>query len=322
MRRALEVLTLLADGRARSGEAIAAELGVSRAAVWNHVSALREIGIEILAASGEGYRLERAFEPLDAAAISAALSAQGCTAWTQVDASAVTDSTNERLLSKRAPDAHRCALFAEYQTAGRGRRGDRWLSPPGSGLCFSVGWRFEALPPTFSALSLAVGLGLVEELQLQGVADARLKWPNDIVRGNEKLAGILIEMRSEAGGPCLAIIGVGLNIRLSARARELIDRPSGDIESALSDFVARNSLAAALLARLALTLETFARDGFAPFYARWTANDALAGRAVTLESGERRVRGIARGADTHGALLIETAEGLERFLSGHLTAIE
>ena len=188
-------------------------------------------------------------------------------------------------------------------------------------LCFSAAWRFETPPPTFSALSLVVGLALVKSLQAAGIGDARLKWPNDIVRGAGKLAGILIEMRAEAGGPCCAVIGVGLNIALSPAARARIDRPSDDVVAAGGAEVARNRLAARLLADLARVLGRFAERGFAPFRADWLAQDALAGRMVTLDLGHRVVTGRASGVDDYGALLIEQNGTCERFLSGHLTAV-
>src|SRR5690606_24124522 len=133
----------------------------------------------------------------------------------------------------------------------------------------------------------------------QGVADARLKWPNDVVRAGRKLAGILIEMRAEAGGPCLAVIGIGLNIALSAPARARIERPSDDLSCALGHAVARNPLAAALLAA-------------------WARNDALAGQRVQIDLGARSVVGTARGVDEHGALVLDHAGGRERFLAGHV----
>ncbi|MEX2479950.1 MAG: biotin--[acetyl-CoA-carboxylase] ligase [Gammaproteobacteria bacterium] len=322
MRRAFDLLALLADGTEHSGAELAAALGISRAAVWNHVKRLREEGLDIHATPGQGYRLCGGFDALDAAAIGAQLQTCACTAWLQIDVLTVTDSTNERLLRAQSEgDIHGHVLLAEYQSAGRGRRGDRWISPPGSGLCFSAAWRFDVPPPTFSALSLVVGLALVHVLQAEGITEARLKWPNDIVRGGAKLAGILIEMRAEAGGPCCVVIGIGLNIALSPAARARIDRPSDDVSAATGAAPSRNSLAARLLAGLAAALERFAQHGFTPFRQQWLTQDALAGRQVTLDLGHRQVSGRARGVDEYGALLIEHSGRCERFLSGHLTAV-
>lgn len=317
MRRALELLALLGAGSERSGAELARSLGVTRAAVWNQVARLREVGVEIASAPGRGYCLPGGFEPLDAAAIEADVRARG--AALRVEALDVTDSTNERLLA-RLPDGpvHACALLAEYQTAGRGRRGDRWIAPPGGGLCLSLGWRFDSPPATFSALSLVVGVALARTLVAMGVGGARLKWPNDVVVGDAKLAGILIEMRSEAGGPCTTVIGIGLNVRLPEAARAVIDQPACDVESAAGRSVSRNALAADLLAALSTDVSVFAETGFARFRDAWTALDALADAPVRLELPGRRVDGIARGVDEHGALLIEHGGAPERFLAGHL----
>ena len=319
MRRAFDLLKLLGDGAEHSGADLAHELGVTRAAIWNQVRRLRDEGIQIDGERGHGYVLAGGYDALKASAIVAELRALGCTAFHHVDAVDVTDSTNERLLQAQAStDVHGHVLFAEYQNAGRGRRGDRWMSPPGSGLCFSLAWRFDTPPATFSALSLVVGVVMVTTLRDFGIQDARLKWPNDIVRGPAKLAGILIEMRAEASGPCLTVIGIGLNISLSAHAHELIGRPSDDFISAGGRAVSRNALAAALLAALAAALNKFAALGFAPFRPTWQQFDALADREIKLDLGSRLVAGTARGVDEQGALVIEHEGGRERFVSGHL----
>ncbi|MGE0483080.1 MAG: biotin--[acetyl-CoA-carboxylase] ligase [Gammaproteobacteria bacterium] len=322
MRRAFELLALLGDGAEHSGAELSQALGVTRAAVWNQVQRLRDAGIQIRGVAGQGYALAHGFEALDGKVIEDDLARVGCTAWPSVEVARVTDSTNERLLRVLDDgDIHGHVLFAEFQTAGRGRRGDRWISPPGSGLCFSCGWRFDSPPSTFSALSLVIGLAVVRCLRDSGVDDARLKWPNDIVRDGRKLAGILIEMRSEAGGPCHTVIGIGLNIALSPQARAAIDQPSDDVTSACGRTVSRNALAAALLTGLGAMLGEFAVHGFAPFREAWLAHDALAGRQVLLDLGPRVVGGRARGVDAHGALLIEHGGRCEPFVSGHLRAV-
>jgi BirA family biotin operon repressor/biotin-[acetyl-CoA-carboxylase] ligase len=259
------------------------------------------------------------FEALDAGRIRAVLRGRGCAAFTDVAVVTVTDSTNQRLLETLdARDVHGHALLAEFQTAGRGRRGDRWLSAPGTGLCLSCGWRFEAPPATFSALSLAVGLGLAASLRVLGVGAAMLKWPNDVVCGDRKLAGILIEMRAEAGGPCTVVIGIGLNLQLSRSMQAQIGQPAGDYLASGGAPLSRNVLAATLLADLAAVLARFALEGFAPLRARWLDFDALHDRRVRLEQPGRALEGIARGVDAHGALIIEHAGGRETVMSGHV----
>lgn len=320
MRRALQLLALLADGREHSGTALAETLGVTRAAVWNQVARLRGEGIAIEATAAQGYCLAGGFEALDRGRIQSLLDKDGTHPWRSIAVERVIDSTNEQLLRAfDAADAHGHVMFAEFQTAGRGRRGDAWISPPGSGLCFSVGYRFDMPPTTFSALSLVVGLAAVGVIHETGVRKAALKWPNDIVLDGRKLAGILIEMRSEAGGPCRTVIGMGLNISLSDEARAAIDQPADDLTRALGAAVSRNALAARLLRALGEALPRFEAHGFAPFRDAWLECDALAGRHITLDLGQTQVSGEARGVDDYGALLIDSGSGPERYLSGHIS---
>lgn len=318
MRRAFALLELLSDGAEHAGAALAQALGVTRAAVWHQVAQLREQGLAIDASRRHGYQLAGGFEALCAQSIRSQLSGPA-RALLAIDVVTITDSTNERLLAAlNAGDIHGKVLFAEHQTAGRGRRGDRWLSPPGSGLCVSLGWRFDQPPATFSALSLVVGMAIAESLRELGVASAMLKWPNDILCENGKLAGILIEMRAEAGGPSRTVIGIGINVQMSQEARALIDQPVADFVHASGQAMSRNRLAAVLLSALARTLPQFARDGFAVFRDDWRRYDQLADAVVRLELPNRVVEGIARGVDDHGALLIEHDGRRETFVSGHL----
>lgn len=318
MRRAFALLDLLSDGAEHGGTELAEALGVTRAAVWHQVAQLREQGMAIAASRGHGYHLVGGFEALSADGIRAQLSGPARDAL-HIETVTITDSTNERLLAAlNSGDIHGQVLLAEHQTAGRGRRGDRWLSPPGSGLCLSLGWRFDQPPATFSALSLVVGMAITESLRELGVSAAMLKWPNDILYDGGKLAGILIEMRSEAGGPCRTVIGIGINVQMSAQARALIDQPVEDFTHASGQAVSRNRLAAVLLSALARTLPQFGRDGFAVFRQDWLRYDALVGQAVKLELPNRTVLGTARGVDDHGALIIEHDGGRETFVSGHL----
>ena len=320
MRKSLELLSLLHDGAEHSGAELAEQLGVTRAAIWNQVNRLRKEGIEVRVTRGRGYALVHGYEALDAAAIRDHLKQLNCRNISALETVAVTDSTNERLVAVLPnEDIHGRALLAEYQTAGRGRRGDRWVAPPGSGLCMSLGWRFESPPPTFSALSLVVGLSIATGLAAGGVTSAKLKWPNDVVCGDGKLAGILIEMRSESGGACTAVIGIGINVRLSDDARDLIERPTADLESAGGRELSRNVLAATLLHCVVQDLVRFEKSGFAEFRMNWSELDALADKPVRLELAGRIVEGVARGVDGHGALVIEHGNRLETFMAGHLS---
>lgn len=319
MDKSYDLLAALADGRAHSGASLAARLHVSRAAVWNRVKRLQALGVDIYAVRGKGYQLARGFEFLNEHAIRHALAPEISAEIGTITVSQVTDSTNQRLL-ELVPTAgvHGHAWLAEYQTAGRGRRGDRWLAPPGSAVCLSLGWRFESPPKDLSALSLVVGIASAEALIGLGARELGLKWPNDLVVRGRKLAGILIEMRSELGGPCSVVIGIGVNVALGEDVRAKIDQPSTSLADCCARLPARNLVAAALIAALVARLRVFAEEGFAPQAAAWRALDALAGREVELTLPDRLVRGVARGVDAHGMLQIEHNGRLDTFLSGHL----
>jgi BirA family biotin operon repressor/biotin-[acetyl-CoA-carboxylase] ligase len=313
------LLSLLADGRTHAGATLATQLGVTRGAVWARIQRLQALGVEVHAIPGKGYRLPRPFERLDAALITNALPPAWQGGLAALECLPVTDSTNERLLQRvQTGNIHRQALFADYQTAGRGRRGDAWLAPPGSGICVSLGWRFDTPPSGMGALGLAVGVAVAECVTGLGASGIALKWPNDVLHEGGKLAGILIEMRAEHGGPSTVVVGVGLNLWLPGEVRARIEQPVTDLESILPTMPSRNIVAARLLSSLAEALETFARAGFAPFVPLWSRHDGLRDRRVRLELPGRSVEGIARGVDAQGLLCIEHAGGREMFLSGHL----
>ncbi len=317
--KTFELLAALADGRAHSGADLARAAGVSRAAIWARVQRLQALGLEILAVPGKGYRLAQAFEFLDEATIRSQLSAVANAAIPALTCLEVTDSTNERLLQQATTGTvHGHAMFAEYQSAGRGRRGDVWVAPPGSGLCVSLGWRFDAPPATMSALGLAVGIAVARAVDDLGLGGVRLKWPNDVLYEGRKLAGILIEMRAEHGGPSTVVIGIGLNVHIPPNVRAGISQPVVDLHEALGRAPARNLIAARLLEALTVRLADFARSGFAPLAAAWSHYDGLAGRCVQLELPGRTVVGVARGVDPTGMLLIEHEGRVEAFLSGHV----
>ncbi|MDO9244542.1 MAG: biotin--[acetyl-CoA-carboxylase] ligase [Rhodocyclaceae bacterium] len=257
--------------------------------------------------------------PLNLAALVQALGSQAFRF--DADWLAECDSTNAVLLARAEAGAPAGAVvIATKQTAGRGRRGRAWISAPGDSLTFSLLWRF--LPGTAPAgLSLAVGLALAQALEKVGAgpprnqgAAIRLKWPNDLLLEGRKLGGILVELLP--GAPHVAVIGIGLNLRLPAvlpddlRARSAaLDYP-GD----------PGGLLAVILTELLVVLENFARDGFAGLRAAWLARHAFADAPIQLLSDFAAPRaGICRGVAADGALLLEVAGQLERVLSGEVS---
>ena len=315
------VFAQLADGRFHSGEALAEALGVSRGAVWKAVRALRDSGATVHAVPNRGYRLPQAGEPLAAEQILSRLPEGARGAVRHLQTLWQTDSTNSVLLGRpNPPFGQSDVVLAEHQSAGRGRRGRAWLAPPGGAICLSLSWSFREVPPDLGALSLAVGVCVLRALRDTGLA-AQLKWPNDILVQRHKLGGILIELRAESAGPACVVIGIGLNAALGEpllRQIAALGLPAADLASA-GVTVSRNVLAAALVAQVLQGLQDFERSALRPFIDEWRAADALRGAQVDVQSAAGTVHGIARGIDLHGALLIETTQGVRRFISGEVT---
>jgi BirA family biotin operon repressor/biotin-[acetyl-CoA-carboxylase] ligase len=317
------VFQRLDDRSFQSGEALAADLSVTRAAVWKAVEQLRELGVELDASTNKGYKLGAGVSALSAERIEALLPADVRAHIEALLVEWTIESTNTKLLESLPPAANSAAVvLAEHQTGGRGRRGRGWVAPPGGAICLSLGWQYADMPADLSALSLVVGLCVVNALRELAVNDVRLKWPNDLVTSHGKLGGILIEMRAEAGGPVHVVVGIGLNVILDDAARAAVKATGNvadDIRTHLPKVPDRNAIVAALLARLVPALEGFPRQGLKPHLADWHQYDALFDQEVRIENAGEISRGMARGVDAHGALLVETPAGVQRFISGEVT---
>jgi BirA family transcriptional regulator, biotin operon repressor / biotin---[acetyl-CoA-carboxylase] ligase len=318
-----QVYGQLADGRFHSGEELARALGVSRSAVWKAARSLRELGTALHAVRNRGYRLAHGAEPLDPAKIRERLAREVRERVARIEAAWSIPSTNTTLLERANPARGTSeVLLAEYQTAGRGRRGRAWLAPPGGAICLSLSWTFGEVPQELAGLSLVIGVCALRVLRELGAAAAALKWPNDLLIGERKLGGVLIELRAESAGPACVIVGVGLNVALGAELLRKIaaaGTAATDLASAGVAGTPRNAVAAALVSACVRGLIQFEREGLKPFIEEWRAADALRGRAVSVSAGDGSARGVARGIDLHGALLVETPQGVKRFISGDVT---
>jgi BirA family biotin operon repressor/biotin-[acetyl-CoA-carboxylase] ligase len=256
-------------------------------------------------------------EPLDIRIVAAALSAPERFSIELLDSC---ESTSTLLLDRAQQGAPSgSVVVCERQTAGRGRRGRSWLSAPGDSLTFSLLWRFPEDTPPPAGLSLAVGVAAARVLEGMGAAGVRLKWPNDILAGGAKLGGILIETLT-SGGRHVAVIGIGLNVRLPPQIASAVDVAAGALDGVMPFAPSRNLLLAGLLDGLAAMLDEFARSGFAGLIEEWLARNAHAGQRVAiLAEGAVPVEGRCAGVDADGALLLETATGLRRIVSGEVS---
>lgn len=307
----MAVLRTLADGRFHSGEHMAQQLGCSRASIWQAVENLSQLyGARIFRVRGKGYRLPAPLVWLDPQAIAAETSG-----W-QVEVAEHIDSSNSALLTRAAQGApHRLALFAEIQTAGRGRRGRQWISHPGEALTFSILWRFDCGVAGLSGLSLVVGIALTRVLNRLEIP-VRLKWPNDILLGERKAAGILIELAGDTLGPSAVVIGIGINLADPGE----VGQAAAGLADAHRTLPPRNVLAAALLNELTAVLTTFAQAGFAPFQEEWQSWHAFQEQTVWIISPYAPpLEGRALGVDAHGALRLWGHDGEQRIHAGEVS---
>ena len=311
---AYQLLRCLADGEFHSGEALALQLGMSRASVWKAVEEIEATGLPVFRIRGRGYRLASPVCTLEAPRIIAAL---GSDTPYHLELLDETDSTNTLLLARAREGAtHGTVVVTEWQRAGRGRMRRQWHAPLAGALTFSVLWRFARGAAALAGLSLAVGLAVARALHAQGVHGAGLKWPNDVLWQERKLAGILIEMQGDALGPAAVVIGIGMNVRLGDALLERIDQPIVDVESIVERAVDRNVLLAEVLNHLQAILATFEQSGFDALREEWQRRHVHQGREVKLALPDgRRESGIARGVANDGALLVATPRGVLPFHS-------
>lgn len=312
------LLRLLGEGRWCSGEEVAAELGVTRAAVWKAVERLRAQGWEIEAEAGRGYLLVRAPDLLLPSVIrrpSAPLRLRG-----EIVHREVVDSTSRLAIDlARAGAPEGTAVVAERQTAGRGRLGRTWESPARLNLYLSVVLRPELPPAEVPRIALVAAIAVAEAIEQTSALEPSIKWPNDVLLGGRKTAGILTELEAEAEQVRFVVLGIGVNLNATREdfPPELRDKATS-LALEAGQPVDRAAFASALLARLDVDYDELLVRGFGGLRGRYEARHALAGRRVTV-AGARGVEGTVRGIDEEGALLLETDRGVERVFSGEVT---
>lgn len=319
------LLSLLADGQLHSGNELASVAGISRAAIWKHIQQLQTLGLTVGAQPGKGYRLTKPIELLEREAILAALAPETRRTMDGLELLWTAESTNDHLLSGPPPAPGRAAVcLAEYQSRGRGRRGRQWFAPAGHGICLSVAWSFPRSPDSLSCLGLAAGVAVLRAMRACGLHETQLKWPNDVVAAGRKLAGILVDVRGEAGGPLNAVIGIGVNYLLDSDTESAV-AAAGGLQPASMDTVAdgappgRNYAAAQLIEKLVDVLQQFERAGFDPLLKEWTDADYLRGRRLRINTDQDEIVGIAAGISGDGQLLLNTDGRLRHIVTGDVT---
>ncbi len=313
-----DIVKRLADGKFHSGEELGGLLGVSRAAVWKHLQKLENFGVVLSSVKGRGYCIHGGLDLLDQNFIKTNLEsplALDIHVFPQID------STNSFLMRQDNPAMKAC--FAEFQSAGRGRRGRSWISPMAQNIYCSIGWGFEGGVAVVDGLSLAIGLATVRTLKKFGLSGLTLKWPNDVLYQNKKLAGILIEMTGDPAGYCQIVIGVGLNVSMQEQHAESIDQPWIALNSILSDenapLISRNQLAASLLDELVSVLQGYQKTGFSDYQMEWMSVAAYKGQRVELRNGQSLSEGTFLGVTESGALQLATETGIQAYHGGELS---
>ncbi|HQR11400.1 MAG TPA: biotin--[acetyl-CoA-carboxylase] ligase [Casimicrobiaceae bacterium] len=322
------LLRQLADGAFHSGEDLAETVGMTRARVSQVLKEAESAGLALERIRGRGYRLLAAPDFLSADLIRAALSENvrrnpsiPLLAIEVVDE--IGSTSTELLRRMQRKDIHASVLAAEWQTAGRGRRGRKWTAVAGGSLTFSMGWRFEQGAGYLAGLSLAVGVSVIRALEAEGLPGVELKWPNDLIHRHLKVGGILVELNGDALGPSTVVVGVGLNVRMPQAAKRDIEQPVTDLTAVAGRGAApidRNRLLARVVAELAQAFTAYAETGFPPFAAEWQRRHAYQGKPVRLLLPDgASVKGTVAGVDSTGALVLADGPRRARFLSGEIS---
>lgn len=277
-------------------------------------SAVNEIE-PVLAQEGEDLVLLHQLDLLDPEKIFSEVTMRGRFALKDVSV-----STNLELMNERENLVSGDALVAEIQTQGRSRRGTKWLTSIGTNIMLSMAFRFPSLQHLLG-FSLAVGVATVTALEMLGVHGVKLKWPNDVVVGDKKLAGILIESVPVGNDGVFAIVGVGLNVHPSYLINEHIDRPYICVDE-LGAKLTRNDICISLINEFKYAANNFKREGLEPFLEQWKRHDALLGNFVEMEiSSHRRVSGKVLGVNNLGELILESNSGRIAIRAGHILSI-
>lgn len=308
----LTLIAILSDGEFHSGEQLGEKLGMSRAAINKHIQTLRDWGVDVFTVPGKGYSLPEPIQLLEEDRIRQQIK------YGNVAVLPVIDSTNQYLLD-RIHDLHSGdACVAEYQTAGRGRRGRKWFSPFGANLYLSMYWRLEQGPAAAIGLSLVIGIVMAEVLQSLGADQVRVKWPNDLYLNDRKLAGILVELTGKTGDAAQIVIGAGINLVMRNVENDVINQGWINLQEA-GISLDRNTLAVRLIKELRDSLRLFEQEGLTPYLTRWKRLDNFIDRPVKLIIGDKEIFGISRGIDSQGALLLEQDGVIKPWVGGEIS---
>jgi BirA family biotin operon repressor/biotin-[acetyl-CoA-carboxylase] ligase len=312
-----DLIRLLADGKFHSGQELGQQLNLSRTAIWKLITELTQLGLEINRLKGIGYQIPNGLELLERDTILSLLP-KPLLDKISLEIKTEIDSTNQYLLTYQNSLPSSTIILAEHQTNGRGRLNRSWLSPYGNNIYFSILWRFDKDPTELSGLSLAAGVAVVNALEKYGISQLQLKWPNDILIQNKKLAGILIEMTGETNAHTQVILGIGINLSLSPEIQ--FDQPWVDLATILGCRPERNRIAAYLIQEVVEMLLLFQSSGFEAFYKHWQALDAFFKKPVKVITPQGNYFGVGNGINRQGEFILADEKLAEKkFLHGEVS---
>ena len=314
----IALLHRLASGQVLAMESLAGDLGASIESLRGGMEALRTLGLEVEDLGDDRVRLRSPLEVLDRDAILDWLGTESRRALETVEVLFETGSTNQYLLELAReidPVAPRACL-AEVQSAGRGRGGRPFFSALGGNVLLSLLWPVGASPAELVGLSPTLAVAVARVLESEGADGIGLKWPNDILVGGRKVCGILLEVGSERREGWVLVAGIGINVRMAAPVGREIDQPWTDLHRELGRMPSRNRIAGRVIDQVMGAVRVYLEQGFGPFRSEYRARDILEGREVRLVQAPTEWRGVGRGLDETGALLVESAGRVTAHLSG------
>lgn len=312
------LIKALAGGDFVSGQTLGNELNISRTAISKHIKALIEMELDIYSVTGKGYKLSKPLSLLSQRKVIEALPKGNINP--NIEVHSLIDSTNSYLL-RRLPNqlSQGQVCLAEYQSAGRGRRGRQWISPFGTQIYLSTYWYLEQGLSAAMGLSVVAALAVSDAIYALTKVQVQLKWPNDIYLGGVKLAGILIDLEGQALEPSHSVIGIGLNVNMPATAAAKVDQKWTDLQSHSKVKIDRNLLSAQLIYHLLQRLEQHQSEGLIGMLDEWHAHDFYKDKRVKLLTGERVAKGICRGVNAQGALLLEVDGKVKAIYGGEVS---
>lgn len=310
-------LRLLADGKFHSDKEISNLLGIPHKLIPKVLEKLLDPSINVEVVNDKNYRISGGLELLDASYIVNELGETN-QLLSQLEVLSVIDSTNNYLLNK-LENTGNYAVLAEQQTAGRGQFNRTWYSNFGKNIALSLLWRFSIPLSKLNGLTLVVGIAVVRALEEYGLRRIQLKWPNDIIYEEKKLAGILIESRSIEERVQRIIIGMGLNLYNPSANHLLINhRAITSIFSIQNSPPRRNHLAVLILKNLLHSLTVFETNGLDHFMRDWQRLDSLIGKFITIQNQTNFLEGMGRGINTQGQLGVQIKDQIHYFNSGEI----